>query len=346
MKFDSKTFNPVAFGMYIDRIPALKRNELIKSKALKPNAEIKAAFSTQSGAMYARIPMFDSLSGEPVNYDGNTDIISLTTKTYERGVVVVGRANAWTEKDFSEDITGGVDFMSNVAMQIAEYWQDIDQSTLLSVLKGIFSMTGVQNLKFVENHTLDISDKDDGYIEPITLNRAVQKACGDNKNKFTVAIMHSEVATMLENLNMLKFLQYTDSDGIQRDLTLAQWNGKAVLIDDSMPVEEVNKDEENYTKYTTYILGDGAIDYEDIGAKVPFEMNRDPKTNGGQDTLYSRQRKVFAPYGISYEKVNQATLSPTNEELEDGNNWTIVRDGEGETINHKAIAIARIISRG
>ena len=26
-------------------------------------------------------------------------------------------------------------------------------------------------------------------------------------------------------------------------------------------------------------------------------MSRDPKTHGGEDTLYTRQRKVFAPYG-------------------------------------------------
>ena len=30
-----------------------------------------------------------------------------------------------------------------------------------------------------------------------------------------------------------------------------------------------------------------------------------------QDTLYTRQRKVFAPKGISYEKTSQTTLSPT-----------------------------------
>ena len=49
------------------------------------------------------------------------------------------------------------------------------------------------------------------------------------------------------------------------------------------------------TQYTTFIMGNGAISYEDIGAKVPYEMARDPKTNGGVDTLYMRQRKVFSP---------------------------------------------------
>ena len=105
------------------------------------------------------------------------------------------------------------------------------------------------------------------------------------------------------------------------------------------------------TQYTTFIMGNGAISYEDIGAKVPYEMARDPKTNGGVDTLYMRQRKVFSPYGISYEKKSQTKLSPTDTDLENGQNWTLVHSGESTAsqrtyINHKAIPIARILSRG
>ena len=36
-KFNSKTFNPEAFGAYIERIPKLNKNELIRSKALRGN---------------------------------------------------------------------------------------------------------------------------------------------------------------------------------------------------------------------------------------------------------------------------------------------------------------------
>lgn len=66
--------------------------------------------------------MFARIGGEAQNYDGETDITANTTGSYERGVVVVGRANAWTERDFSEDITDGAGFMSNVARQISNYW--------------------------------------------------------------------------------------------------------------------------------------------------------------------------------------------------------------------------------
>ncbi|WP_342557024.1 phage coat protein [Lysinibacillus sp. FSL P4-0201] len=360
-KFDAKSFNPQAFGAYVNRIPNLKRNELLKSRALQPNTEIRNLFSSQTTTAYGHIPLFGNLDGTPLNYDGVTDITATSTVTYEQGVVVVGRAKAWVERDFSEDITGGVKFMDNVAQQVAQYWEEVDQDTLLSILSGIFAMTGTKNLEFVNKHTFDITDKEgnDGQgnplnaVGPATLNTAMQQACGQNKGKFAIVIMHSAVATNLENLKLFKYMQYTDADGITRDLTIGTWNGRVVLIDDSMPIEEVDAAGEvpAYTKYTTYALGEGAFSYEDIGAKVPYEMARDASKNGGQDTLYSRQRKVFAPTGISYEKSSQATLSPTNAELANGANWTLVNDGNSvganrKYIDHKAIPIARIISRG
>ena len=354
MKFNYKSFNAEAFGKYVARIPQTKKNELVKSRALKGNTEIRNAFSSQTGTAYAILPMYGLLDGEPINYDGNTDITSSNTTTFERGVVVIGRANAWTEGDFAEDITGGAGFMDNVAVQVAEYWDTVDQATLLSILKGIYSMTGANNLKFVNGHTYDITAKADieAVVGAATLNSAIQHASGDNKSRFKIAIMHSVVATNLENLKLLAYLKQTDANGIERELALGTWNGRIVLIDDSMPSENVAAVGEMpaYTKYTTYVLGEGAFDYENIGAQVPYEMSRDPKTNGGQDTLYSRQRKCFAPYGISYTKSSQATLSPTTAELENGDNWTLVNDGgtgaARKYIEHKAIPIARIISKG
>lgn len=342
-KFDAKSFNPEAFKYSVDRVPNLNMSELKKSRAVRGNAEIASLFGAQDGTSYARIAMKGLLDGDVLNYDGETDIKATSTKTFERGVVCFGRAKAWTEKDFSYDITGGQDFMDNVAAQVAEYWDDVDQNVMLSILKGIFSMTGTKNEEFVTKHTTEV----DGNMDSTTLNSATNKACGANKKKFSMVFMHSDVATNLENLNVLKHITYTDG-AITRDLSLATWNGKMVVIDDNMPVDT---GAEGGAKYTTYVLGDGAFDYADIGAKVPYEMARDPYTDGGVDTLITRNRKVFAPMGISYEKKTQATLSPTNAELENGENWSLVHSGESVApnrsyINHKSIPIARIISRG
>lgn len=389
-KFDAKSFNPQAFKYKADRIPRTRLNEIRKSKVLAGNPDIREVFASQNGTGYARIAMRGLLDGDAVNYDGQTDITATSTKTFEQGVVVIGRAKAWVEKDFSFDITGGVDFMDNVAQQVADYWQDVDQDTLLAILKGVFSMSGsTKSAEFVSKHTFAV----DGNMEATTLNSATAKACGDRKKKFALIFMHSVPATNLENLNLLTALKYTDKDGVTRDLTLYTWNGKLVVVDDGMPVTEGYYDAVSTTpgalhivansatpgdneiklsavtpyfgndtlaagdyvvegvRYTSYVLGEGSINYEDLGVKEPYEMARDPKTNGGQDTLYTRQRKVFAPYGISYEKASQSTLSPTDAELENGANWALVHSGETTEsdrsyIAHKAIPIARIQSKG
>ena len=343
-KFDAKSFNPQAFQYRADRIPRTRLNEMRKSRILAGNPDIRSVFTTQDGTGYARIAMRGLLDGDAVNYDGQTDITATSTKTFEQGVVVIGRAKAWVEKDFSHDITGGIDFMDNVAAQVVEYWQDVDQDTLLAVLRGVFAMTSAKGAEFVKKHTYTV----DGPMEATTLNSATAQACGDRKKKFTVIFMHSVVATNLENLNLLTALKYTDKDGVTRDLTLYTWNGKLVITDDGMPTEQ---GEDGTVTYTSYALGEGAIEYEDIGAKVPYEMARDPKTNGGQDTLYTRQRKVFSPKGISYEKKVQASLSPTDAELENGQNWDLVHSGEATEaersyIADKVIAICRIKSKG
>lgn len=389
-KFDAKSFNAEAFKYKVGTVPNLKMNEIKKSAALAANPDIKSVFANQDGTGYARIAMRGLLDGDAVNYDGQTDITATSLKTFEQGVVVVGRAKAWVERDFSYDITGGQDFMDAVAAQIAEYKDGLDQNTILAILKGVFAMNGdAKSKEFVAKHTTEV----DGAMTATTLNSATNKACGANKKKFSLVFMHSDVSTGLENLNLIERLKYTDKDGISRSLELGTWNGKLVVVDDDLPAEDgyfaatastegalkvvansatpaageikLNAVTPYFgsaavaagayvvpgTRYTTFALGKGAISYEDIGAKTPYEMDRDPAKNGGQDTLYIRQRKCFAPFGISYEKASQVSNSPTDAELANGANWVLVHTGETQAadrsyINHKAIPIARIYSRG
>ena len=401
-QFDSKIFNGEVFQKYVDRVPNLKLNELLKSRAIVSRQDLAGAMADQVGGNYITTPLKGLISGSvPLNYDGVTDITSQTTQTFSHSRVVAGRAQAWTEKDFSYDITGGVDFMENVAQQVAEYWDEIDQATIIAILTGVFSMSDTEGARFVATHTHDItaiqnSNGDTGYMDGTTVNTAIQKACGDHKSKFSLAIMHSAVATNLENLRILTYLLYNDENGMQRETGMATLNGKLVIVDDSMPVMEdqstatfsatsdtaVTAGKTYYTRtgtsgnyvytvvtnpvdsaiatyyektgagdpiYVTYLFGDGAIEYTNCGAKVPAEMSRDPKTNGGQDTLYSRQRKCWSPYGISFIGINNiSTLSPTDAELATGSNWELVNTGgtNKKYINLKAIPIARILSKG
>lgn len=347
--FDLKNFNGEVFGAYVDKVPNLNRNELLKSKAIVQKQQYAYMLPDQTGGNYITIPIKARIGGEADNYDGSTDIKSDSRATYTHGRIVIGRSHGWTEKDFASDVTGD-DFMP-AAEEVAEYWDDVDQATLLAILKGIFSMTGAKNLEFVNGHTNDISaGETNNTFTDVTLNNTMQQALGDNKAKFALAVMHSRVATNIENLKMTDYLKYTDKDGITRTVSAGTLNGRLVLVDDNMPTEAVEATDTAaaYVKYTTYVLGEGAIEYTNCGAKVPYEMDRNAAKNGGETTLYSRQRKIFSPVGISF-KSGTGIVSPTNAQLESGANWTLANSnesGEAKYFPVKAIPIARIISRG
>lgn len=337
--FDSKNFNSEVFGKYLETVPRVKQNALLKAGILRNRPELKTMLEDQTGGNFISVPMTGLIGGTALNYDGSTNITATGLDTFLQSMIVVGRAKGWQEKDFSFDITNH-DFMQDIASQVADYWDDVDQTTLLQILTGIF---GVSVNSFSTNHTLDITSETTKTVGATTLNRAIQKCAGANKNIFTLVIMHSEVATNLENLQLLEYNKYTDEQGITKNLALGTWNGRTVLIDDDVPVDTSGTN----PKYTTYVLGQGAFDYCDVGVKVPNETHRDPTTNGGQDMLITRQRKLFAPKGFSFVQPSTPIVSPTDAQLATTARWTIVKDTAGTGYyDSKAIPIARIISEG
>ena len=336
--FDNKHFNSEVFGKYLETVPRIKQNAFLKAGIFNTRSELKTMLSDQTGGNYVSLPMVGLISGTPKNYDGVTDITADTIDTYMQGMVVYGRAQAWEEKDFTQDITGH-DFMAEIAKQVAGYWDDDLQSNILAILEGIFSMTETEDKKFADAHTLDITEETDTKVGATTLNNAVQKAAGASKNIFTLVIAHSQVATNLENLQLLQYGKGVDANGVEKDLTLATWNGRTVLIDDDVPFDSSSG------SYTTYVLGRGAFDYCDIGAKVPNETTRDPLKAGGKDILITRQRKLLAPRGISY-KMPTTTTSPMPTDFKTATNWSLVKSSTGTRLDHRAIPIARIKSLG
>lgn len=391
MLFDLVNFNGEVFDAVLRSTPNLRLNELLKSRAIVEKPEYATMLPDQKGGHFITTLIKARIGGTPVNYDGTTDITSTSRGNYAAGRVVIGKANSWTEKDFVSDISGD-DYLAATS-EVAEYWDDVDQDTLISTLKGIFSMTGAKNLEFVNKHTYDIAAAaTNNVFDATTLNNAMQKALGDRKGKFALIVMHSKVATGLENLNLLEYMKYTDAQGIERSLDLATLNGRIVLVDDTMPTEEIaatyaltadteinvsktyytrsgssgnyvytpvaspvvgsiatyyEMTAEGYTKYTSYVLGEGAIEYTNCGVKVPAEMERDAKKNGGETSLVSRQRKVFSPYGISWK--TPSIISPTFAQLETGANWELANNKADTTTEYypeKAISIARIVTRG
>lgn len=336
MKFRDKIFNENVFEKYLRTLPSTKENSLIKNGLFTVVNKYKSKMSEQAGGYFVTEPIKGRIGGDPVNYDGQTDIGEGTERpTYKQTKICYGRANIWGEYDFATEITGE-NFMAE-AQEVKDYWDGERQKTVLSILKGIFSMTGGVNEQFVNNHTYEV----EGNLEADSLNRASQKALGDKKQALQVMFTHSAVSTNLEGLNLINFLKYTDAEGIEQDLAIGTYNGKLVIVDDDMPVEESDGGE---TLYTSYVFKKGFFEFEDLGVVKASEVVRDAKKLGGKNELISRIREMIVPYLISY--VDTSKVSPMNEDFEKGANWELVNDGNGKYVEPKLIPVVRIISRG
>ena len=343
--YRGKIFNEEVFEQYTKKLPSTKENSLIKNGLFKNVNKYKAKFASQTGGFAIVEPIEGRIGGNPVNYDGNTDIPKGAERdTFFQRKIAYGRANSWGEYDFSADITNK-NFMAE-AGEVKEYWDEQRQTTVLAILEGIFGMTGGVNGQFVTKHTYDITNTANPELSADALNRASQQALGDKKAKLDVIFMHSAVSTNLEGLNLINFLKYTDNDGIERDLTIGTFNGRLVVVDDEMPVTS----DSTGNIYTSYVFQRQFFEYEDLGVVTnkAIELARDPYLKGGKNDLISRIREIIVPMYISYKGTD--AISPENSDFATGSNWELVNNAKTDAskvyVDDKLIPLARVISRG
>ena len=72
--FDLKNFNGEVFGAYVDTVPNLNRNALLKSGAIVEKSQYAAMLPDQTGGNYITVPIKARIGGTPDNYDGSTNI--------------------------------------------------------------------------------------------------------------------------------------------------------------------------------------------------------------------------------------------------------------------------------
>lgn len=330
---------------------------MLNSGAVREDATIRRLIS--SGSNFFTMPIYNVLGGTPDNYDGATDItMSEPDGTHQSGVVY-GRAHSWKDRDFIHDFNSGADPMRQISGQVARFWQKQRQKTILKILDGVFGITAASNAtdeykaKVTEwkTHIYNIAAvtpssgtatvTDDNKMNATTMGDAIQKAVGDNSDIVTMAWMHSRVAQNLANLQLLEFRKYTDDQGIERQLKIADYNGVTVIIDDDCPVANsaaVTGEKE----YTTYALGMGSLLHAPAPVKTPVELGRNQLSAGGYDFFVTRFRECYHPNGFSYtlpQVDGKAVISPTNDQLGAAANWSVIAPP-------KTIPLVKIVTNG
>lgn len=137
-------------------------------------------------------------------------------------------------------------------------------------------------------------------------------------------------------LGLVDYNKYTVTNALAGDVNLPSIGGFIPVVSDRFTVDTSKQN----VVYKTYMIGAGSIltclknNYED-----PYYADYDPETKAGIRKLYTKQGYVLHPNGFSIDQNKVAKESPTNAELGNKANWSLV-------YNQKNIRMGMIKSNG
>jgi hypothetical protein len=315
---------PEVFNPYVVQRTA-ELSALRQSGIISASPELDALAS--SGGRLINMPYWDDLTGDD---EVLSDSAALTPQKITSGQDVAAllmRAKAWSTNDLAKALSGD-DPSGAIADLVAGYWNRMEQKTLINILNGVFassSMSGSVNDISIEdgvNATADNKIGADAVIDSQTL-------LGDAASKLTAMSMHSAVYANLQKQNLIDF-EPTNAQNIGWGTYL----GKTVIVDDGHPVVAGTT---SGNKYTTYLFGSGAIGSGNGAAPMPTETDRD--SLAGDDILINRRHFIFHPRGVKFLDASVAASSPTNTELADATNWSLVYE-------QKNVRLVKLVTNG
>ena len=242
-------------------------------------------------------------------------------------------AQVWSVNHLAKVVSGD-DPMQAIVDLVAAYWARTDEALVISCLKGMFSAASMSgNLLAIHSESVAATTSST-KLNGATFVDACAKL-GDAASRLTAVAMHSATEAALKKLDLIDFLP--DREGKP---SLASFQGRRVVVDDSLPTRTGSTDG---TVYTTYLFGQGAF------AKGVSPLSGTPLQGGfgtegvelarvpldSDSVLINRRRYILHPRGVKFTSASVAADSPTSAELETAANW--VRIWENKNVRLVAV---------
>jgi len=231
-------------------------------------------------------------------------------------------AQVWSVNHLAKVVSGD-DPMQAIIDLVGDYWARVDQTLVVSSLKGIFAAASMAGNKLAIASESIAGQSASTRLNGSTFVDATVKL-GDRGDRLTAVALHSATEAALRKLDLIDFVP--DSEGKAQIKT---FQGRRVIVDDNLPTRAGTTDG---VVYTSYLFGPGAF----ARGVAPLES---APLQGGQGTegveiarvpldsdtvLINRRRYILHPRGVKFTSASVAGDTPTNAELETGTNWTRV----------------------
>ena len=310
-------FIPELFLSYQQEINQAKSG-FFRSGIIAENAAISAEFA--KGGRTITIPHFNDLAGDSEILN---DVTGLTAAVLA-GNAQVGvrnlRGRAWQSSDLAAELAGD-DPMRAIAIRTGEYWVRDTQSTMISILNGLFGpLAGGGALS--DTHMFG------GGAETISADSMIQTIAllGDAGQDLSAVAMDSQTYYALIRADLIvpgtapDINSQIDTRVSAERAEFGTYLGRPVIVDDGLaPTGDlVGGGTGSADVHTVYFFGPGAMVYSEIAPKTPVETDRDILRS--IEVLVNRKEYMLHPIGLSWIGT-AAGNSPTNGEFATVGNW-------------------------
>lgn len=311
--------NPAVFLQYQkDYTPQLF--DLLGSSAITGvPAEVSAQM--RAGGTIIDMPFWNDIArGEPAitNDDPSSIGVPKNVTASQEKARKLFLAEGWSQADLAGMIATGSakDPLAQISDNIALYWRNAAQTTIIKVLDGIRADNAANDSSDMRYSVYsDIATPlAANKISPAAITRA-RLTMGEMMNEIGTIVMHSKVYGDALDQEAISFVQPSNLP-----YQIPRFAGMNVVVSDSCTLSTGYS---NTPMYRSYILGAGALAWDEEMPANAVEIHREPMQGnfGGTTTLITRRNRLFHVKGYSFISGSVAGKSPTWAELATAANW-------------------------
>lgn len=298
----------------------MEKSDLVQSGIIVNDSQFDELASGPN--TLANMPFWNDLGNDEsqvMKDEGNVNVGKITSS--DDIARKHARVNAWGANGLSALLSGS-DPANAISQLVSSYWARDLQRTLLATLSGVFK----SNSMAAKVHDITSETGEYGLLNLGTFLDATQ-TMGDAKEALTGVMMHSAVETYLRKQDLIEYVPQSE-----QGKPIPYFNGKRVIVDDSMPYDTSTGVGE------MYIFGQGAIALGNGSHPriVPTEVDRNKQSYSGEEVLINRKIFILHPRGVKWNEGGVADEFPTNAEIDVAARWTRV-------FEPKAVRIVKFI---
>jgi hypothetical protein len=266
-----------------------------------------------------KMPFFQDLTGERQILSDTASLAVNKITTGQDIARIQTDANAWGANDLT-DILTGANPMQAIIDLVGGFWARVDEGIIIATLQGVFASPSMADNKLSIASETIAGQSAATHLNGTTFVDATQRL-GDRGDQLTAIAIHSATEAALRKADLIEFMP--DSEG---KLLVRTFQGRRVVVDDTLPVRQAVTDGK---VYTSYLFGPGAFArgtarltdpvLGGAGGTRGVEYGRD--ILGSDDLFVNRRRFILHPRGVRFIAAAVVGESPNNIELADGANW-------------------------